>query len=170
MESLPRNVVYHGSPRPFGTVEPKLNKRVRIEQGEPVVIFNEVSFHATPHRWIALAYTYDGRQTFELNGKEMSYSMGVDLYGTDKVVTVLGTGSLEESLSKLYGKGGYLYHYDASHFFYTEGLGNREVITKDSIDPIEAEHITHPVEEMKKEGVEFHFIDLALPENARYLD
>lgn len=142
---------------------------MRTENGELKVIFNDTSFHATPHRWIALAYTYDGRQEFEHNGRRIHYNMGVDLYGNDKEIAVYGAGSLEESLAKLYGKGGYVYHYDANHFFYTEGLGNREVITKEEIDAIEAEHITNPVEELEQEGVEFRFFDLTLPENEKYL-
>lgn len=170
MESKPTNRVYHGSPIEFGTVKPKENKRIRFEDGEQKVIFHETSFHATPHRWIALAYTYDGKQAFEHDGRLIYYNMGVDLYGDTKEVAIYGAGSLEESLSRLYGSGGYVYHYDAHHFFYTDGLGNREVITKDTIDPIEAEHIANPVEELKREGVKFKFVDLTLPQNSKYIN
>lgn len=143
---------------------------MRIENGEEVVTFKDISFHATPHRWIALAYTYDSNETYEFEGKRIRYNMGVSLYDNTKSIAVYGFNSLEESLEKLYGKGGYVYHYDADHFFYTEGLGNLEVITQKEIDPIRVESIENPVEELRKEGVTFEFIDLALPENAELRD
>ncbi len=170
MESDSTKRVYHGSPQEFGKVKPKENIRTRIEDGEEIVVFHDISFHATPHRWVALAYTYDGHQTFEHKGKQVHYNMGVDLYGDEKNIAVYGIGSLEESLMKLYGKGGYVYQYDAGHFFYTEGLGNREVITQQEVDPIEVEHVVNPVEELRKEGVTFTFFDLSLPENAGFSD
>lgn len=161
--------VYHGSPIAFGTVKPKHNRRFRTENGAYVKIFDEISFHATQYRWIALAYTYDSSRTFEHNGKRTHYNMAVDLYGTGKEITILGAHSLEESLRALYGKGGYVYHYDADHFFYTGGLGNREVITRNEIDPVEAELVHDPITELKKEGVRFRFVDLTKSENAHYL-
>lgn len=165
MEGPEKKSVYHGSPREFGTVKPRENIRMRIEKGEEIVTFKDISFHATPHRWIALAYTYNASESFNLEGKQIRYNMGVDLYDNNKSISIYGFGSLEESLEKLYGEGGYLYQYDADHFFYTEGLGDLEVITQKEIDPIHAESIKNPVEELKKEGVTFDFIDLALPEN-----
>lgn len=158
--------VYHGSPRLFDgeQVVPKRSRRFNTEN---VLIFDDVSFHATPHRWIAVAYTYNGRQTFELEGKKYYYNMGVSLYEDNKEVEIFGVGSLEESLDKLYGQGGYVYHFDKEHFFYTEGLGPREVITKSNITPANIEHIADPVAELQKAGVTFRFIDLANPGKER---
>ena len=170
MENLERNVVYHGSPVEFGTVKPKENKRLRFEDGKEVITFQDISFHATPHKWIALAYALDGKQLYECDGKQACYNMGVSLFENNMTVVVYGVNSLEESLEKLYGKRGYIYEYDAEHFFYTEGLGPLEVITKKEIDPLKSEYIENPIEEMKKLGVKFEFVDLRLPENEHMRD
>jgi hypothetical protein len=42
-------------------------------------IFDQESFHATPYKWIALAYTYRS-EPFEIDGKKAHYNMGVSLY------------------------------------------------------------------------------------------
>jgi hypothetical protein len=89
----------------------------------------------------------------------------VSLYENTNEVGISGFNSLEESLGVLYGNGGYLYHFDKDKFFYKEGLGDLEVITEKPTTPLTVEYISDPVTEMKKLGVTFKFIDLALPEN-----
>jgi hypothetical protein len=167
MEEPSEKFVFHGSKESFKTANPKRNLRSRINKsGEREVVFEGISFHATPYKWIALAYTYNRTQK-EIDGKSYIYTMGVDLYKHDKELDIYGVGSLEESLEVLYGKGGYIYHFNKDKFIYTEGLGNLEVISQESIEPIEIEKIDDPIEEMKKLGVTFKFIDLSLPENEK---
>jgi hypothetical protein len=164
--------VYHGSSRKFDSEHavPKRNIRSRLtESGEQEVIFDRQSFHATPHKWIALAYTFNAKP-YEIEGKIAHYNMGVSLYENNKKVHVWGFGSLEESLEKIYGDGGYLYYFDRNLFFHTEGLGNLEVIATEPVKLTDVERISDPVEEMKKLGVFFHFKDLGLPENEKYRD
>ena len=157
---MPNQVVYHGSPTCcFEEVNPRRNRRVRSEDGKDVVIFDDLSFHATPYKWIALAYTYHPGKQWSCNGKTGFYNMGVDLYNGDKEVFVHGVGSLEKSLEELYAKGGYLYVFDGAHFFHTNGLGNLEVITQNVIRPIRIECIEDPVQALRNEGVRFVFID-----------
>lgn len=159
--------VFHGSPTEFDSEEakPKRNRRTRKNtDGDVEVIFDEESFHATPHKWIALAYTYQGNQQ-ESSGGALRYNMGVSLYENTENVRIYGYGSLEESLEALYGKGGYLYHFDKDKFIYKEGLGNLELIVQTPTLPLTVERIDNPVEEMKKLGVTFEFVDLSLPEN-----
>ncbi len=166
MENFEDKNVYHGSPRKFDADHAIPKRNVR-ENAERKVIFDEESFHATPHKWIALAYTYTP-VPYEIDGKTVQYNMGVSLYENTKEVTILGFHSLEESLGVLYGSGGYLYHFDKDKFIYKEGLGNLEVVISEPTKPITVERILNPVEEMKKLGVTFDFIDLALPENKKY--
>ena len=170
MESTPNPYVYHGSETEFDDelAKPKRQIRSKINNaGEHRVIFDEESFHATSHKWIALAYTYNGRETFEIEGKKVGYNMGVSLYEDNKTVVIFGRGSLEESIAKLYGNGGYLYHFDKDKFIYKEGLGNLEVIVNEPIKPVTVEQVDDPVGEMKKLGIKFEFVDLELPENER---
>ena len=156
--------VFHGTPKVFDdkTANPRPNERID-ENGE--VIFSENSFHATPHEWIALAYTYTPKPIEGLRGDDAFYSMGVNLYSDKKEVAVYGTGTLEESLRQLYGEGGYVYHFDNGDFIYKEGLGSQEVIATSPTTPIHMERVEDPVARMKDLGVTFHFIDLSLPEN-----
>ena len=145
-------VVFHGSATHcIETVEPRRNLRIQTHSGKEVTVFDQHSFHATVHRWIALAYTDTTTPTC---------AMGVDLYGdpADKVVGIYGPDSLEASLQRMYGKGGYLYSFCATHFFHTTGLGNLELITKDPIRPLSVLHIQDPVGAMKAEGVTFEFM------------
>jgi hypothetical protein len=131
------------------------------------VIFDQESFHATPYKWIALAYTYKSTP-FEINGKTAHYNMGVSLYDNTNEVDIFGLNTLEESLKILYGDGGYLYHFDKDKFLHKEGLGNLEVIAEEPTRPVTVERIDDPVAEMKKLGVTFRFIDLVLPENEKH--
>jgi hypothetical protein len=170
MEKIPHEkLVFHGSPTKFDSdhAVPKQNKRFKTVGGEQVTIFNEESFHATPYKWIALAYTYKS-VPHEINGKTAHYNMGVSLYDHNGIVYIHGLNNLEESLEKLYENGGYLYHFDKDKFIYKEGLGDLEMIIQKPTKPITVEYISDPVAEMKKLGVTFRFIDLALPENESF--
>lgn len=172
MEKISLGSVYHGSPREFDSefATPRRNIRSKTnESGIREVTFDMESFHATPHKWIALAYMYDASKEFDVEGVTARHSMGVDLYEDTKQVAVYGTGSLEESLEKLYGEGGYLYHFNGDEFLYTEGLGNLEVIAAAPVKPLDVEKIADPISEMKKLGVTFVFSDLSLPENRHLL-
>jgi len=157
--------VFHGSPIVFdaATANPRLNERIN-KNGE--VIFSEESFHATPHKWIAVAYTYTPKSIPGMTGEDAFYSMGVNLYSDEKVVVIFGVGTLEASLKHLYGEGGYLYHFDNGDFIYKEGLGNQEVIANSPTTPLHMERVEDPVKEMTDQGVIFRFIDLSLAENS----
>ncbi len=163
--------VYHGSPREFDAefAIPKRNVRNQWNKNKNSwdVIFDQESFHATPYKWIGLAYTYKSAP-FEINGKLIRYNMGVDLYGKSSEIEIFGKNSLEESLEVLFGDGGYLYYSDAADFFHKEGLGDLEVITEKQVKPVRVERVDDPVTEMKKLGVVFKFFDLELPENEKF--
>ena len=165
MEKIPGKV-FHGSHEEFDGKKALPKRQIR-ENAEGEVIFDEKSFHATPYKWVALAYT-EKRVPIEKDGIKGEYSMAVDLYGEEKKVLIIGVDSLEESLEKLYGLGGYLYHFDDGNFVYKEGLGNLEVVTNDPEHPVEVERIDDPVAEMKELGVEFEFADISLEENSQF--
>lgn len=168
MENFEDKIVYHGSPKEFDSEHANPKRNIRSEWNKETessnVIFDQKSFHATPHKWIALAYTYKSAP-FEIKEKTAHYNMGVSLYENIHKVWIYGFSSLEESLKILYGDGGYLYHFDKDKFIYKEGLGNLEVIAEDPTKPVKVEKVEDPVVEMKKLGVTFQFVDLALPEN-----
>ena len=153
--------VYHGSHEFFDVVMPKRQiRKSKNPDGEGyTTVFDEISFHATPYRWIALAYT-NQQKTFEVGGIKYHYTMGVDLKKYSEEIEIYGYGSLEESLVQLYGDGGYLFKFMKEQFFYMKGLGALEVIVKDSIVPLSVERINDPVSELKKLGIKFTFIDL----------
>lgn len=164
--------VYHGSKNELDgkLAVPKRNIRTQSnEQGEKKVIFDEESFHATPHKWIALAYTCH-EAPHEMDGKTSHYGMGVDLYSNSKTVHIFGFHSLEESLQVMYGSGGYVYHFGPDEFIYKEGLGDMEVVALKPVKPITIERINNPVDEMRQLGVQFEFVDLSLSENERFRD
>jgi hypothetical protein len=167
MENSDDEYVYHGSEKEFDSdhAVPKRQVRQKInKEGKMEVIFDEESFHATPYKWIALAYTYSS-VPYEIEGKTAHYNIGVSLYDNNHTVTVLGFGSLEKSLKKLYGDGGYVYHFDKNKFIFKEGLGNLEVVINEPTKPVAIERVNDPVNEMKELGATFNFVDLALPEN-----
>lgn len=169
MEYSQKQYVYHGSNKEFDSSFAKPKRQIRSRenaQGFTEVIFDEESFHATPHKWIALAYTHT-EKTLEIDGVEITYNIGTDLYKNTNEVIVLGAHSLEKSLEILYGNGGYVYYFDKVDFIHKQGLGNLEVIIQKPIKPISIEKINNPVEEMKKLGVKFIFIDLTLPKNKK---
>lgn len=160
--------VYHGSRESFESAIPKRQIRSQLQKdGTQRVIFDDISFHATPYKWIALAYTYDPKR-YEMSGKIGYYNMGVSLYDHTEELDIFGFNSLEDSLQKIYGDGGYLFIFEKDKFFHTEGLGNLEVITKDNLIPHAVEKVDDPVAELKKLCIKFNFIDLALPENEKY--
>lgn len=154
-----QSYIYHGSKEPFDIAIPKRQIRMKKDaNGERQVIFDQVSFHATPYRWIALAYTYDHKP---IPGEgDMYFNMGVDLYEHELEIDIYGTGSLEESLRMLYGEGGYVLGFEKQDFFHMEGLGNLEVISTKPVKPVSVERIEDPVYEMRKAGVHFCFIDV----------
>lgn len=159
--------VYHGSHKEFDSVEARPTRNIRTREneiGEEEVIFDQESFHATPHKWIALAYTCKSAP-YDIGGKTAHYGMAVSLYENNKKVEIFGFNSLEESLQKLYGEGGYVYHFDKDKFLYKEGLGNLEVIAEKPTKPVTVEGVDNPVREMERLGVIFHFTDLGLTEN-----
>ena len=169
MEKTP-GTVFHGSPTQFDSEEavPRRQQRTtETESGEEVVLFDEESFHATPHRWVALAYT-DRPAAIERDDIRGQYGMAVNLYANEKSVLIIGVDSLEESLRVLYGEGGYLYHFADGTFVYKEGLGDLEVVTNEPAKPIRIERVDDPVAEMRRLGVKFKFVDIAQPENERY--
>lgn len=168
MNTPDEKYVYHGSHELFGTVIPKRQVRYHKDENDKDVIdFEEISFHATPYRWIALAYTYDGKP-YSIAGKIAHYNMGVSLFENEEKLAIFGFESLEKSLEKLYGAGGYLYIFEKEKFFYTKGLGDLEVITKDHIEPYKVERIDDPLAELKNLGITFEFRDLSKPENEKW--
>jgi hypothetical protein len=80
----------------------------------------------------------------------------------------LGFESLEKSLEKLYGEGGYLFLFEKEKFFHTEGLGDLEVITKEHLKPFKVERIDDPIAELKKLGISFTFRDLSEQKNEKW--
>jgi hypothetical protein len=160
-----KKYVYHGSQKFHDKAIPVRNRRSRKQKGETVVtIFDQDSFHATPYKWIAVAYTYTPAH-YEIDGKMAHYNMGVDLYNHEKKLGIYGFESLEKSLKALYGNGGYVTSFYAKDFHHTEGLGNLEVITTKELEAVKVEHIEDPLSFLKNEGIEFEYIDLDKPEN-----
>ncbi len=162
--------VFHGSHELFEVVSPKRQVRSKSNKlGEKKIIFDQISFHATPYRWIALAYTLDSKKAAEKRlakaPAERGYMMGVSLYAYDETVEIYGYTSLEESLEKLYGGGGFLYVFNKKDFFHTTGLGDLEVVTQKNIKPVRVERIEDPVGELKNLGIKFNFVDLGRSEN-----
>lgn len=157
--------IYHGTSIFKDKAIPILHKRTRKNcDGEIFTIFNDVSFHGTPHYWIALAYTYSV-QTFSYNGKKIYYNVSIDLYNQKKEIIIHGYKSLNHSLIALYQNGGYILTFTSDLFFHTNGLGTMECITKEITLPKLITHIHNPVSLMKEQGVVFKFLDLSLLKN-----
>ena len=140
--------VYHGSAELFDIAKPHQNRRIDARGDVEKIIWNAESFHATPHRWIALSY---------IKKKKIPETTGISLYRLEKIVTIYGTTTLEDALEKLYGSGGYLYVFDARDFKHSEGLGTLEVVSMIPVKPIRIERINDPIVEMRHEGVTFNF-------------
>ena len=81
MNTPDEKYVYHGSKELFETVVPKRQRRAKITKaGEIKTFYDGISFHATPYKWIALAYI-DNQEPYEmLDGKGVHYNRGIDLY------------------------------------------------------------------------------------------
>jgi len=166
MNNPDEKYVYHGSHELFETAIPKRQRRKsKSFNGKGwVTVFDEISFHTTPYKWIALNYICQC-QNISYEGKEYWHATGVSLKKYKEKIEVYGVESLEKSLEILYGKGGYLFTFDAKHFHHQEGLGELERISKKDMKPLSVERINDPVAELKKLGIAFKFIDITLPEN-----
>ena len=153
--------VYHGSPSNFDIAKPSYTRRGQYIDGKFETAFEGTTLHATPHKWIALNYTHDKPRNLEFihNSKKYHYSTGVSLFNNNKNILIIGQKTLEHSMKKLYGKGGYLYVFEAKDFTTAKGLGNLEVISYEPQKPIKKIFIKNPVKEMKKMGVKFVFMD-----------
>jgi len=161
------NIVYHGTNKPKQFSNPIIHRRTKLIDGNMKSIFNEKSFHASPIRWIALAYTYTPK-TFLIDGKEVFYNIEIDLYENTQEIIIHGIESLEKSLSELYGDGGYILEFGSEHFHHKIGLGCLEVISKEILLPDKIIFIVNPVIELKKEHVNFKFTDLSKDKNQKY--
>jgi len=161
--------VYHGSRTLFESVVPKRQRRYGKSKNDGMeIIFDEVSFHVTSHKWIALAYMCN-HKSLTIKGKRTHYTMGVDLYTYKEEIEIYGINSLEDSLDEMYKEGGHLFTFKKEDFTHMEGLGNFELITKKSPKPVRVERINNPVSELKKLDISFKYIDLEIPENLKNL-
>jgi hypothetical protein len=156
------NFVYHGSSNKRTKSEPIRHKRVR--NGE--IIFDEFSFHASPEYWIALAYTYTPA-FFNFNEAQIYYNIEIDLYENKKEVIIHGINSLQESLKALYKSGGFISTFSNSDFFHMKGLGNLECISDKELRALKSIFIANPVNELKRLGIKFTFIDLSSKKKLR---
>lgn len=146
-------VVFHGSSKRFPVAKP--SKTTRRRNGK--VNYTGVSLHATKYEWIALAYTYVKKQRFVHKGNLKTFTMGVSLFENTKTVSIIGKKSLEYSLKKLYGNGGYLYSFDSKNFKHVKGLGPLEVLSFEEQVPKKIKFVKNIVQEMKAMGVKFIF-------------
>jgi hypothetical protein len=166
MNKPDEHYVFHGSHELFETAIPKRQiRKGKNQNGDGfITIFDDISFHATPYKWIAINYTCIC-QNVSYNGKEYWHNTGVSLKNYKEEIEVYGVESLEKSLEVLFGKGGYLFTFDNKDFVTQEGLGMLEVIAKQEVKPLSIERVDDPVSELKKLGITFTFIDMTLPEN-----
>ena len=151
--------VFHGSAKLFEEAKPVKSLRYGVDKnGNRVIKFNEVSFHATRYKWMAISYT-NSRVFYKNNEESLTYTQGVSLYKYDESVGIWGFESLEDSLEKMYGNGGYVYVFSKDKFFHKDGLGDLEVMTKEELKPEAIIRVDDPIKELKKYGIEFDFID-----------
>lgn len=162
--------VYHGSYLNFDIAKPSRTGRGYLnKEGEFVRTYEGISLHSTPYKWIALSYMKNKRAKFIDKGKVKYFSAAVPVARKDKnfnnkEITIYGKKSLEYSLEKIFGKGGYLYTFDGKNFKHIKGLGENEVASYEEQKPEKKQFIKNPVEMMKKEGVRFVFEDLTKSE------
>ena len=107
---------------------------------------------------MAISYT-NSRVFYKNNEESLTYTQGVSLYKYDESVGIWGFESLEDSLEKMYGNGGYVYVFSKDKFFHKDGLGDLEVMTKEELKPEAIIRVDDPIKELKKYGIEFDFID-----------
>lgn len=157
-------IVYHGSQKKRNKSIPTNHRRSRNVDGKKEVIFNQMSFHASPEYWIALSYTYTP-VIFSFDEHQIYYNVEVDLYENKKEIVIHGINSLEESLNRLYSKGGYISSFYQNDFFHTSGLGNLELITNKEILAVNITRIEDPVAQLQSLGIKFIFIDLSKRKN-----
>lgn len=154
--------VYHGSSKKFSIALPSKTRRVHYEKDKLIVDYSGISLHATKYKYLALAYTGVKNATFMHNNIKERFSFGVNIKNKKcmNVVIIFGKKSLNYSLNKIYGKGGYLYTFSDKDFKWVKGLGNNEVVSFEEQIPKKIEFIKDPVSMMRKLGVKFEFIDL----------
>ena len=158
--------VYHGSVHKFDVAKPSFTSRSHSSKlGKIIRDYEGISLHATPYKWIAMSYMADKKVSFTYKKEIYHYGKGVDVRTKNegfynKEVAIYGKRSLEYSLEKIYGKGGYLYTFDAKNFKHVKGLGENEVMSLEEQEPLKKQFIKDPVKMMKKEGVNFIFVDL----------
>ena len=154
--------VYHGSLHNFKVAKPFYTRRSHIKNGKSIIDYEGISLHATPYKWMALAYT-GNRLPYTYNGIKKIFEFGVPIKQKnddfERNIFIYGKKSLEYSLKKLYGNGGYLYTFNENKFEWVNGLGINEVISYDDQVPQKIKFIKDPVKEMKKLGVNFVFIN-----------
>lgn len=155
--------VYHGSPYLLTEGKPSFHRRV----SRSGVLFSGITFHATPIKWIAAAYTYQPK-VFTLDGRCAYYNVGINLKKHERVIDIYGINSLEFSLKELYGNGGYITMYDPKSFTHKHGLGALECIAYENCTPLKIEYIDNPIKLLTQEGILFRFIDLSIPRNRKF--
>jgi hypothetical protein len=146
MNAEGKQVVFHGSSHLFEIAKPNFTQRIS-RGGE--VTYQGTSLHATPHLWIALAYTAT---------KGGSSNFGVSLFTNDKIVLVFGTASLDQSLTGMYGGDRYVYEFPAESFAWKKGLGPLEVVSFEEQKPLKTITVHDAVATMKEAGVKFVFV------------
>ena len=116
--------VYHGSLYKFDIAKPHSTSRGSIKNGKQVINYEGISLHATPHKWIALSYIWSKGISYIKNGESKHFNVGVSLFNNDKEIDIWGIKSLEYSLEKIYGGGGYIYIFNAKYFKHIKVLGH----------------------------------------------
>ena len=87
--------VYHGSEHNFDIGKPSYTKRVGNVNGKRVVNYEGKSFHATPHKWIALSYIFEKNPIFIHKGEKEYFSRTVSLFNNNHLLLIFGKKSLE---------------------------------------------------------------------------
>jgi len=156
--------VYHGSPKKFTIAKPSFTSRVHFNKKKIIIDYEGTSLHVTPYKWIGLAYIGQF-PIYKYKGIKHRFKFGVPILSKNnnfknKIVHIYGKKSLEYSLNKIYGKGGYLYTFSKSKFIWKKGLGINELISYEEQKPNKIEFIKNPVKEMKKIGVKFVFVNI----------
>ena len=135
--ALDGDFVFHGSPDSFDALKPSRTERWSAGRLD----YEGVSAHAS--RALGVAISYMASKRFHADG----YKTGVNLKSThfDRRIAIIGPteSDLESSMKKLYGRGGYIYAFDATDFEFRKGLGVMEVATFKSLVPKHKFRVTH---------------------------